>query len=92
MCYTRIGGIIREVGRRLRMKKNVGKWDRTFRLVAALAIAVLLIAGVLKGTAAIVLAIIALIFIITTFISFCPLYVPLRINTKGKGGAPRIDA
>jgi hypothetical protein len=44
------------------MKKNMGRWDRTLRLVAALVIAGLLIAGVLKGTAAIVLAVVALIF------------------------------
>lgn len=73
------------------MKRNMGRWDRTVRLVAALVIAGLLIAGVIKGTTAIVLAIIALILVITTFISFCPLYVPMRINTKGKGGSPRID-
>jgi hypothetical protein len=74
------------------MKKNMGRWDRTLRLVAALVIAVLLIAGVLKGTVAITLAIVAAVFVITTFIKFCPLYVPLGINTKGKGGTPRIDA
>jgi hypothetical protein len=74
------------------MKKNMGRCDRTFRLVAALVIAGLLIAGVIKGTAAIVLAIIAMVLVITTFISFCPLYVPMRVNTKGKGGTPRIDA
>ena len=74
------------------MQKNMGRWDRTLRLAAALVIAVLLIAGVLKGTAAVVLAIIAAIFVITTFISFCPLYVSLGIDTKGKGGTPRIDA
>ncbi len=74
------------------MKKNLGRWDRTLRLAAALVIAGLLIAGVLKGTAAVVLAIIAAIFVITTFVSFCPLYVPFGIDTKRKGGTPRIDA
>jgi hypothetical protein len=74
------------------MKKNMGRWDRTLRLVAALVIAGLLIAGVLKGTAAIVLAVVALIFVITTFVSYCPLYAPLGIDTKKKGGTPRIDA
>jgi hypothetical protein len=74
------------------MKQNMGRWDRVLRLVAAAAIAVLLIAGILKGTAAVVLAIVAAVFVITTFVGFCPLYVPLGISTKGKGGAPRIDA
>lgn len=73
------------------MKRNMGRWDRVLRLVAAAAIAVLLIAGVLKGTAAVVLAIVAAIFVITTFVGFCPLYVPLGVSTKGKGGPPRVD-
>jgi hypothetical protein len=74
------------------MKQNMGRWDRVFRLVAAAVIAVLLIAGILKGTAAIVLAIVAAIFVITTFVGFCPLYAPLGISTKGKKGTPGCDA
>lgn len=67
------------------MKQNMGRWDRRVRLVLAALFAVLLIAGVAKGTLAIVLAILAAIFIITTFIGFCPAYVPLGLSTKGKG-------
>lgn len=71
------------------MEQNMGRWDRVLRLAAAAAIAVLLIAGVLKGTLAIVLAILAAVFVITTFVGFCPLYVPLGISTKGKTGGNR---
>jgi len=67
------------------MKTNMGRIDRVLRLAAAAVIAVLLIAGVLKGTAAIVLAILAAVFVITTFVGFCPAYVPFGISTKGKG-------
>jgi len=73
------------------MKQNMGRWDRILRLGAAAIIAVLLIAGILKGTAAIVLAIIAAVFIITTFAGFCPIYRPFGISTKGKGRTPRVD-
>ena len=73
------------------MKQNMGRWDRVLRLAAAAVIAVLLILGVLKGTAAVMMAIVAAVFVITTFVGFCPLYVPLGISTKGKGGAPRVD-
>jgi hypothetical protein len=74
------------------MKQNMGRWDRTLRLAAAAVIAVLLVAGVLKGTVAVILAIIAAMFIITTFVGFCPVYKPFGISTKeNKGGAPRID-
>jgi Inner membrane protein YgaP-like, transmembrane domain len=75
------------------MKKNMGRLDQTLRLVAAAAIAILLIAGVLKGTAAIVMAIVAAIFVITTLAGYCPLYKPLGISTKpkAKSGPSRID-
>jgi uncharacterized MAPEG superfamily protein len=77
------------------MKKNMGGWDRSFRLIAAAVFAVLLITGIVKGTLAIVLAILAAVFVITTFVAFCPLYVPLGLSTrKGKKseGSTRIDA
>ena len=77
------------------MKKNMGGWDQTFRLIAAAVFAVLLITGAVKGTLAIILAIIAAVFVITTFVAFCPLYVSLGLSTrKGKksGGPTRIDA
>lgn len=64
------------------MTKNMGRWDRTLRLAAAVVIAVLLVAGVLKGTLAIILALLAAIFVITTFVGFCPLYVPLGLSTR----------
>jgi uncharacterized membrane protein YobD (UPF0266 family) len=76
------------------MKKNMGRWDRTLRLVAALIIAILLIARVVTGTAAITLAILAAIFVITTFVGFCPLYKPMGISTtesKKKDGPTRLD-
>ena len=76
------------------MKKNMGRLDRTIRLVVALVFVLLVIARVIKGTAAIVLVILAAIFVLTTLLGFCPLYVPLRASTKEgqKGGTPRIDA
>lgn len=64
------------------MKTNMGRWDRTLRLVAAAVFAVLLIVGAVKGTLAIVLAILAAIFVITTFVGFCPVYAPFGISTK----------
>jgi fatty acid desaturase len=66
------------------MKTNMGRADRTVRLVAAAVFALLLILGVVKGTLAIVLAIVAAVFVITTFVGVCPAYVPFGISTKGK--------
>lgn len=66
------------------MKKNMGSLDKAIRIVIAAVIAVLYFTNVISGTAAIVLGIIAIIFVITSFISFCPLYLPLKINTLKK--------
>ncbi len=65
--------------------KNMGSTDRSVRIVAAVIIGVLYLAGVLSGATALVLGIFAIIFLITSFVSFCPLYVPFRINTIKKG-------
>jgi hypothetical protein len=76
------------------MKINMGRWDRTLRLVAAAVLAVLLIVRAVKGTLAIVLAILAAIFVITTFVGFCPVYAPFGISTKKSkkpDGPTRID-
>jgi len=76
------------------VKKNMGRIDRVFRLAAAAVIAVLLIAGVLKGTTAIILAILAAVFVITAFVGFCPVYAPLGISTSGSktyDGPTRLD-
>lgn len=66
------------------MKKNMGCADRVLRLVAAVVIVVLIILKVLAGTLMIVLGILAAVFLITSALGFCPLYVPLRISTLTK--------
>ncbi|HSA95693.1 MAG TPA: DUF2892 domain-containing protein [Acidobacteriota bacterium] len=75
------------------MKTNMGRLDRTLRLIAALAFLVLAIAGVVKGTLAVILIVLAAVFVLTTLIGFCPLYKPLGVSTKpeDKAGTPRID-
>jgi hypothetical protein len=66
------------------MKKNMGTVDKTLRVIVALIIAILYFTKVISGTLAIVLMIFAVIFILTSFFSFCPLYPLLGINTRGK--------
>jgi hypothetical protein len=68
----------------LKMKKNMGLIDRVLRVVLAVLVAILIITGVLKGGWAIVLGILAGVFLITSFIGFCPLYTPFKISTKKK--------
>ena len=66
------------------MKKNMGSVDRTVRILVALLIALLYILNVISGTVAVVLGIVAVVFLLTSFAAFCPLYVPLKINTMCK--------
>jgi len=61
--------------------KNMGNIDRIIRVVIAIIIAVLYFMGIISGTAAIVLLILAGIFILTSIISICPLYLPFGIKT-----------
>ena len=66
------------------MKKNMGTVDKVIRILVALAIALLYILDVISGTFGIVLLVLAGIFVLTSLVSFCPLYVPLGLNTGRK--------
>ena len=63
------------------MKKNMGVADRITRLVIAAIIAALYFTNIITGTLGIVLLIIGGVFVLTTLISFCPLYTFFGINT-----------
>ncbi|MBX2981789.1 MAG: DUF2892 domain-containing protein [Flavobacteriales bacterium] len=66
------------------MKKNMGSLDRTVRIMVAALVAVLYFTGVIQGTWAIVLLLFATVFLLTSFMSFCPLYAVFGINTCKK--------
>ena len=66
------------------MKKNMGNTDKTVRILIAIVIAALYFTGPLTGVLGIVLLVFAAIFVLTSFISFCPLYAPFGINTCKK--------
>ena len=63
------------------MKKNMGSLDKGIRIVIAIGIALLYYFNVIEGTLAYVLIALAIIFLLTSFISFCPLYLPFGWNT-----------
>ena len=69
------------------MKKNMGSADRIIRVVLAAVVAVLVSTGRLSGTAAWVLGIIGAIFVITSIVGTCPLYLLFGISTKRKATA-----
>lgn len=67
------------------MKKNMGNTDRIVRIIVAIAIAALYFTGTVAGTLGLVLLILGGVFLLTSFVSFCPLYAPFGISTcKGK--------
>jgi hypothetical protein len=66
------------------MKKNMGTIDRVIRILVAVVVIVLFIKGIISGTLGIILLVLAGIFILTSFISFCPLYLPFGLSTKKK--------
>ena len=66
------------------MKKNMGTTDKLVRILVAVVIAVLYFTNVISGTPGIVLLILAGIFVVTSLLSFCPLYIPLGLSTNKK--------
>ncbi len=66
------------------MKTNLGMADKVVRILAAVAIGILYFMNVITGTTAIVLLIVGVILVLTSLISFCPLYYLLGIKTNKK--------
>lgn len=62
----------------------MGTIDKVIRILIAAVISVLFFTNMISGTLAIILLIVAGIFILTSFISFCPLYYPFGISTHKK--------
>jgi len=63
------------------MKKNMGNTDKGIRVFLAVAVALLYYFNIIEGTLAYILMAFAIIFLVTSFISFCPLYAPFGIST-----------
>ena len=66
------------------MKQNEHFYDRLVRVLVALAVGALFLTGQISGIAAIILGIIAVAFVVTGFIGFCPVYHFLGLSTKKK--------
>lgn len=63
------------------MKKNMGLADRIIRILVALVIAVLFFTNIITGTLGIILLVLAGVFLLTSMISFCPLYTIFGVKT-----------
>lgn len=66
------------------MKRNMGTIDRVIRILLAIVVIVLYLNDSITGVAAIILGIVAFVFIVTSLIGFCPLYAVCKISTMKK--------
>lgn len=64
--------------------KNMGNTDRMIRTIVAIIIGVLYYLNIISGVLSLILLIIAIAFLLTSFVSTCPLYMPFKINTRAK--------
>jgi hypothetical protein len=63
------------------MKKNMGEADRTVRVLLAVIMGALYFTNTVTGTLGIVLLVLAVVFLLTSFVSFCPLYAIFGLST-----------
>jgi hypothetical protein len=66
------------------MKKNMGGADRIIRVILAIVFAALYFTGTVSGTWGLVLVVLGGVFLATSVVSFCPLYLPFGISTCKK--------
>lgn len=72
------------ISRKKNMKQNMGKTDRVIRLILAIVMTGLFLGKVVTDSFGLILVILSAIFLLTSFIKFCPLYLPFGINTNRK--------
>ena len=63
------------------MKKNMGSIDKLVRIIIAVIIAILYFTNVIPGTLGIILLVLATIFVLTSLVSFCPIYTVFGLST-----------
>lgn len=68
----------------MNLPQNMGMIDRGIRIAFAVAVAVLYFTGLINGWVALVLGIFAGIFLLTSLVGTCPLYLPFKLSTRGK--------
>ncbi|TBX69949.1 DUF2892 domain-containing protein [Flavobacterium silvisoli] len=66
------------------MKKNMGSLDKKIRVALAAVLILLYFTDMITGTFGILALIVATLFVLTSLVSFCPLYTFLGIKTLNK--------
>ena len=90
LCVTKVTegewGLEYLHARRNEMKTNIGLLDRIVRIGLVALVAVLFFTGQLSSVAAIILGVLAAVFLVTSIVGVCPLYLPLGISTRRRSG------
>ena len=63
------------------MKKNMSNTDRIVRIILAVLLGALYFTNTITGTFGIVLLVLGVVFLATSFVRFCPLYAIVGLNT-----------
>jgi len=66
------------------MTKNMGSTDKTLRIIAAIILGILYFTDTVTGVFGTIILIFGIIFLLTSFIGYCPLYSPFKISTIKK--------
>ena len=64
------------------MQTNMGSIDRIIRILVAVVVIILYFTNMLAGPTALILLGLSGVFILTSFIGFCPIYYPFNLSTK----------
>jgi hypothetical protein len=63
------------------MKRNMSNLDRIIRVIIAALFAYLYFGGIVTSVFGIILVVLGAVFLLTSIVAFCPLYVPFKIST-----------
>ncbi|MBI3579032.1 MAG: DUF2892 domain-containing protein [Ignavibacteriales bacterium] len=64
------------------MKQNIASYDKALRTLIAITVSILYLTNQITGAVAVGLGTLAVIFLLTSFIGFCPIYAAFRVSTK----------
>jgi hypothetical protein len=70
--------------RKTNVKKNVNSIDKVIRILLAIVLGVLIFTSQVTGILAIVLGVLAVVLVLTSVLSFCPIYALLNLSTVKK--------
>lgn len=70
------------------MTQNMGTADRLIRIALALGVAVLYFTGRIGGTPALLLEILAIVFVLTSVVGWCPAYLAFGLSTRQRPARP----